>query len=628
MEGADTRTILEYLIICLKNEEERQLKGLALEGIVLVSSNLSDSTRGASQLRCTTTIAAAGNFCSKILSEQFWKEMDGMLAELSVPWTRPWTAGGCSHEPLDSTALQLAFELHERPGVLMMDCLAVKQFIHKISMVHPKIRFHYCVNVNGAVSAETYCGEKRESTCILNGIKLLTDQRHYIRVADSLVSYGANFLCDKIHPVLGKAVSLLIPHEVAETGFTGELEVTPAAALCPCLKLYPNQPAKIAAVSIFFYDPAGLPISFNAKGKSSLFFNDPSNLAEWEKYSYSATLDSDPGQEEDQVNPDVRYKLHWDGGSQEDDPDTWEQTLLLFLFLHYSDQFQDKPLYDFWTRHMIASHMDQILLCSQETVKHGVQAVIDAMLQEHCKRGKNQRRLKLSLPIILGAISSVVSSSTNSQFRRECLQSLQQVPEDANPAWLTACDLPTAGQKLAQEEASDSINSVNSEPASLEDRADLWGEMSETKRRKTATMENNAGGALEQEPLSGLQERTDDLMTDFGSQLSFCLWSPKEGADASMFLGEREEGFTAVSEDRASSSENLWQVGQGRSSPEIKLGLSKREGSNWMALTRPCSPALRGGVAWRKERGLQNQLVLSSNVSSLSTSLSLSAKWG
>ncbi|CAM4585569.1 unnamed protein product [Lepidochelys olivacea] len=110
MEGAATRTILEYLIICLKSEEERQLKGLALEGIVLVSIDLSDSTRGTSQRRCTTTIAAAGNFCSRRLNEQIWKEMDGMLAELSVPWTRPWTAGGCSHEPLDSTAFQLAFE--------------------------------------------------------------------------------------------------------------------------------------------------------------------------------------------------------------------------------------------------------------------------------------------------------------------------------------------------------------------------------------------------------------------------------------------------------------------------------------------------------------------------------------
>ncbi|XP_067400508.1 type 2 DNA topoisomerase 6 subunit B-like [Emydura macquarii macquarii] len=252
MEGAVTRTILEYLIIRLKNEEERQLKGLVLEGIVLVSIDLSESSHGTSQLQCTTTIAAAGNFCSKILNEQIWKEMDGMLAELSVPWTRTRTAGGCSHEPLNSTPLQLAFKLHERPGVLMMDCLAIKQLMHKISMVHPKIRFHYCVNVNGAVSAETYCGEKRESMCVLNGIKLLTDRRHYVRVVDRLVSCGANLLCDKIHPVLGRTVRLLIPHEVAETGFTGELEVTPAAALCPCLKLYPNQPAKIAAVSISF----------------------------------------------------------------------------------------------------------------------------------------------------------------------------------------------------------------------------------------------------------------------------------------------------------------------------------------------------------------------------------------
>ncbi|XP_075795378.1 type 2 DNA topoisomerase 6 subunit B-like isoform X3 [Pelodiscus sinensis] len=595
MAAAATRTILEYLIIRFKSEKERQMKGLALEGIMLVSINLSDSTYGVSQLQCITTIAAAGSFCSKIPNDQIWKEMDGMLAELSVPWTRPLMEGGCSHELLDSASLQLTFKLHERPGVLMMDCLAVKQFIHKTSMVHPKIRFHYCVNMNGIMSAETYCGDKRESTCVLNGIKLLTDRRHYIRVVDSLVSCGSNFLCDKIHPVLGRTVNLLIPHEVAETGFTGELEFIPAAALCPCLKLFPNQPAKIAAVSIFFYDPTGLPISFYGKGKSSLFFSDPSNLAEWEKYNYSATLDSDPGQEEDQVSPDVRYKLHWDRGSQEDDPDTWEQTLLLFLFLHYSDQFQDKPSYDFWARRMIASHLDQILLCSQQAVKRGAQAVIDTVLEEHCKRRKNQQRLKLSLPVILGAISNVVSSSTNSQFRRECLQSLQvadtselmaaiqtafenvtqkrlmpsgtcnitkQVPEDANPAQLAACDLPTAGQKPSQEEVSDSISSVDSEPAFLLGKADLWEEMSETKRRKTANMENNASGAPEQEPPGGSQEGTDNLMTDFGSQLCSCLWCPKDGADASMFLGERKEGYTAVSLSEGRSNENMWQSDQ------------------------------------------------------------------
>lgn len=121
-------------------------------------------------------------------------------------------------------------------------------------------------------------------------------------------------------------------------------------------------------------------------------------------------------------------------------------------------------------------------------------------------------------------------------------------------------------------------------------------------------MENDAGGAPERETLAGSQERTDERMTDFGSQLSSCLWCPREGADASMFLGERDEGFTAVSEDGARSSENLWQVGKGRGSPEIKLCLSKG------IVPTGCSSTLRDGVAWRKEHGLQNQSVLTSHM--------------
>lgn len=46
----------------------------------------------------------------------------------------------------------------------------------------------------------------------------------------------------------------------------------------------------------------------------------------------------------DTAKPDVSYKLH---SSRKHNPDAREQTLLLFLFLGYSDPFQDQPGYSF-----------------------------------------------------------------------------------------------------------------------------------------------------------------------------------------------------------------------------------------------------------------------------------------
>ncbi|XP_060105478.1 type 2 DNA topoisomerase 6 subunit B-like [Heteronotia binoei] len=172
------------------------------------------------------------------------KEIQSLLPKLSL--CKRQSGRGCPHESLHAMPFHLSFEFYEKSGVLKEDCLAMKQFIHRISLVHTMIKFHYCVKVNGLVSTETYSPERRDSTCLPDGTRLLIDGSHFVWP----VSTETKRPCDKIHPISGEPVGLLIPSEAAERGFSGDVKIMPVVSLCPCQKQFPNQPVRIAALCI------------------------------------------------------------------------------------------------------------------------------------------------------------------------------------------------------------------------------------------------------------------------------------------------------------------------------------------------------------------------------------------
>ncbi|XP_025024355.1 type 2 DNA topoisomerase 6 subunit B-like [Python bivittatus] len=388
--------ILEFLIIQLQYEKgEQSERSSMLEGTLVISVDIEDSLQHVNQSHCAIIISAKGDLCHNLLNDLILTEIEGLL-----PFCQSGVLSGrgCPHESLHTMPFQLSFQLYEKSEVLKEDCAAIKQFIHRISLVHTTTKFHYCVKINGNISAETYRSECRA-------------------VMPS---------CDKIHLVIGELVGLFIPDEVAERGFTGELSLIPAVSLCPCQKSFPNQPANITTASptiyIFLYDPAGLPVLFSAEEISYSFFEDPSCLASWGKYAYQATLNSAVYCKTDTAKPEIQYSLRT---SHKQDPDIQEQTLLLFLFLGYSDQFQDKPIYSFWDRRAILSHLSPILFCSEQAVKRAIQGVVNEILEQHYRASQEQQKLARSLPIMATAISRIVSSSTDGKFRRKCLHSLQ-----------------------------------------------------------------------------------------------------------------------------------------------------------------------------------------------------------
>ncbi|PNJ38663.1 C11orf80 isoform 12, partial [Pongo abelii] len=136
-----------------------------------------------------------------------------------------WTSeeGSYSQDMTGVTPFQMIFEVDEKPRTLMTDCLVIKHFLRKIIMVHPKVRFHFSVKVNGILSTEIF-GRPNFGTI---------ESR-----------------CSRIHPVLGHPVMLFIPEDVAGMDLLGELILTPAAALCPSPKVSSNQLNRISSVSI------------------------------------------------------------------------------------------------------------------------------------------------------------------------------------------------------------------------------------------------------------------------------------------------------------------------------------------------------------------------------------------
>ncbi|XP_053133616.1 type 2 DNA topoisomerase 6 subunit B-like isoform X3 [Hemicordylus capensis] len=576
-EGASiTRRILEYLIVHLQYDKQEQPDGFSTSGgMLVVSVDIEDSVQYVNQLHCATLIAAKGDFCHKLLSDQTRKEMEGLLP---LCQSKALSGRGCPHESLHTMPFQLSFELYEKSEDLKEDCLALKQFIHRISLVHTTIKFHYCVKMNGYISTKTYSTERRASTRLPDGTRLLSEGSHFVS--------KAIWACDKIHPTAGEPVGLFIPEEIAEKGFSGELKLTPVMSLCPCQKQLPNQPVRITAVSIFLYDPAGLPILLPTEEVSHSFFGDPSWVVPWERYGYQATLDSDPYWEEDTAMPDVRYKLHT---SHKPDLDTQEQTLLLFLFLRYSDPFQDQPVYNSWDQRMILSHIYPIFLCSEQAVKGAIQGVAKSILEQHHKVVQEQQKLTHSLPIMVDAISSIISSSTDSAFRRRCLQHLQvadtqelqvTIRETFSKATLkrwrpsSTCDvkrpkndearqlstLPSAHQKPP----CPCVSSTGLEQGTHESSGveGLWfnkpdfARMSQTRKRRPAREELPPEGS--RDPDAEAKGKRDGLLTEPDMPLSSSFSSPP-ATRLTAILDNSDGRFAAPPVDSAENNENLWQ---------------------------------------------------------------------
>uniref|UniRef100_UPI00398E3E0F type 2 DNA topoisomerase 6 subunit B-like n=1 Tax=Pristiophorus japonicus TaxID=55135 RepID=UPI00398E3E0F len=289
MEAA-VRQIVEYLIIHIKNDNRKFRRSTELEGDLYVLVNGENGTLRLHRecLFCIVTVAATGHWITNNQTANFYKVIEKLLHQLTLSVVQPDTENDDFNEKFISSELRLTFEISARSSIVMTDCLTIKHFLHRISIVHPQVKIQFYVKVNGAVSTQIFGCEKQDKYCI-KGQTVLSDCTHYITdfkcIADSR--------CCRLHPTAGKSFPLSVPNKLAEDGVCGALEILPIAAICPCLKNYPNKPTRVSNVYIFIYGPADLPILFKDGKNSVSFFMDPSHLADWQQYEQCLTQNTD-----------------------------------------------------------------------------------------------------------------------------------------------------------------------------------------------------------------------------------------------------------------------------------------------------------------------------------------------
>ncbi|XP_045711347.1 type 2 DNA topoisomerase 6 subunit B-like isoform X2 [Phyllostomus hastatus] len=425
MEGSAAAVceILKYLIIHWKCETA---KGALLEGQLVISMEAFNSERQANTLHCVTTITSAGSLCGGLVCKTFLKEMQSALPGLSA--TLDWTSEGasCSQDVSRVTPFQMTFEVDAKPRTVVTDSLVIKNFLRKVVMVHPKVRFKFSVQMNGVLSTEVFGSDNEPTLNLSNGVALVVNCQHYLRPTCG----STPLLCSRIHPVLGRPVMLRVPSDVAGTGLSGGLILTPAAAVCPCPRISSNQPNRISSVSVFLYGPSGLPLILPSQEQSVTMswadvFKDLSHFIDWKKYHLCVVPNLDLDLDRDTVLPDVSYQVESSEGHQSQRVDPRGHALLLILFVDSHGGFPAQQV-QLWGAHaLLAARLGAVLRENRSAVRESLQLAVDRALEQHHRAAKAHQRRRASLAVAVDSIMSVVTGSTSRSFRKTCLQALQ-----------------------------------------------------------------------------------------------------------------------------------------------------------------------------------------------------------
>ncbi|XP_029414401.1 type 2 DNA topoisomerase 6 subunit B-like isoform X4 [Nannospalax galili] len=352
-----------------------------------------------------------------------FQEIQFLLPRFSAKLT--WTSeeGGCSQDTSGVTPFQMSFEIDEKPRNLMTDCVVIKHFLHKIIVVHHKVRFNFSVMVNGILSTEVFGAENEPTLSLSNGVALVLGSQHYVSEPKSSTT-GLHY--SRLHPVLGHPVALFLPDDVAGMSLSGKLTLTPAAALCPSPKVFSSQQNRLSSVSIFLYGPLGLPLILSDQGQPSAnVFRDPSYFIDWKKYHLSMVPNLDHGLDKDLVLPDAHYLVESSEGTQSQNMDPQGLALLLFLFIGFHSGFPVQQMEILGVHAVLTTHLSAILTESHGAVRDSIQSAVDQVLVQHHQATKAHQKLQTSLSVAVNSIMSVVTGSTCGHFRRTCLQALE-----------------------------------------------------------------------------------------------------------------------------------------------------------------------------------------------------------
>ncbi|XP_055368343.1 DUF4554 domain-containing protein isoform X2 [Betta splendens] len=399
---------LQALRLVVVLGKQRKRRGVNAAGGLLV---LLWTETAASSHHVNCAVAAAGPWFAGIKKNEVSLDLKGSLFPSHKPCPEPEPEELCAftelHGPLK---LLLSFQMKDVRSFSPEWQTHLDAFLHTFSLANAEIELYLKLKCNQKTLQRVFRVEIKYKVApsVILDVTCKTQPPECVR---------KGCWCHGGHPVLGSRLPLIIPLHVMDQGLYGELSIQLVTLLSPCILQYPNLETKLTELQVFVYSPSNLPV----RGLSTFFQMLPAHLDTHELgvrgihcFSLKDFLYS------------CIYKIHYENWEHaERESSSVQQSLLLFFFLQHRDPFISQLSDLMAAERLIEHHLEDILSNNKQALTAAVQSELKNTLKAQNHRTQEQEKLNSAVKVILNSSISIVSSSSNMEFRNACLNSMK-----------------------------------------------------------------------------------------------------------------------------------------------------------------------------------------------------------
>ncbi|MEQ2308277.1 hypothetical protein AMECASPLE_026674 [Ameca splendens] len=391
----EIRQVLRLIKLMGRQNERSGLKNV---GGLLV---LLWTEKGSSSQRLNCTVAAAGPWCVGVELQALQPDLKKILFPGVGPCPEPDPEELSTFTDLfGSLQFLLTFQIHF-PGCYSSKWQAhVKTFLQTFSLTNAGIRIHLKFKLHEQKSQHEFRVFLKSKVTLAVPPPLILD------VTCSAQAPWCNQKgpwCQGGHPVVGERFPLSIPPKAMDQGLFGELSAQIVLVYSPSNILVPAPSGFFQTLPVALdYQQLGLDrihcSSFNASHGDLVHEGGVVYIVEQE---------------------------NWDDPRQDSSHLPVQQSLLVCLFLQHSDPFTSDFTDILAGELLLERHLEDILSNNRQAVTSALQDELFNTMKDSKQRKKKQEKLQSAAEVILSSTISIVSCSSNMDFRKACLQHMK-----------------------------------------------------------------------------------------------------------------------------------------------------------------------------------------------------------
>ncbi|KAM6923952.1 type 2 DNA topoisomerase 6 subunit B-like [Xenentodon cancila] len=317
-----------------------------------------------------------------------------------------------------SLRLLLSFQMNDA-GHLSSECQAhIEAFFKTFSLTNAGIKIHLKLKFNEQTSQREFRVKVKRKISLADQPPLILDASHSAQ-PPRVVKKGC--WCQAVHPVVGGRVPLSIPPQAMDRGLFGELSVQMVTLLSPCVLQYPNLLTELRHIQVLVYSPSNIPLP----GPSGFFQTIAASLDCQQLGVHKLYCSSLKDLVQSSGTVYTVEQENREGAEQESSQPLVQQHLRLFLFLQHRDPFVSQINDLMAAEVLIENHLEDILRNNRRAMTTALQTELGNTLKAQNHRKQQQRKLRSGAEVILTSTMSIVSCSSDMDFRNTCLNRMK-----------------------------------------------------------------------------------------------------------------------------------------------------------------------------------------------------------